>query len=822
MRLFVGFLIIFCGPAWGASGALSTRLVALVQEYQAYQTAGQSAPFRPADSSLRVWQGKVLVTITAEVPAETLAPTLQALGMTKLSVFANTASGWVPIERLPDLESLAVVVQIRPVLLWKNAGSSLFGNGLNPVVSQGDLALQVDRVRKQFAVDGRRIAVGVLSDSFDCLGGYEEDVKAGELPANIEVLEDLSRKVSEEEGGQSECEALGGTDEGRAMLQIVHDLAPGAKLLFHTAFRGEAEFAAGILALARAGAKVIVDDIGYFSEPIYQDGIIAQAVDRVKAAGVAYLTSAGNAGRLGYEAAFHPQLVRLSGEIAHDFNPDPYIEDFYQAIEIPAGAEVTIVLQWNQPFRSGSWAKGATADLDLILFDEKLTKVVASSREANLGRDPLEALTFINDTDQTRFQLYVAHRAGVFPERIGYWIQGPSPKWPVERGLVPSSCLLENGTGETGVGQPTDPKAPAVRILEYTHAFNSGTIVGHANALGALTIGAMSYRETSFFGVCSQLARIEPFSSVGGVPVYFDPDGNPLPDAPIIRHKPDLVAVDEVNTAFFPQGDATDTDGDGFPNFSGTSAAAPHAAAIAALLLEYSPVMTVDRLYDVLRRSALDLDDPVTPGFDYGFDFASGFGLVEANRAFTALESDGLFLSLAPVPVEVLAGQEILYRLTVTNLSPFPAQEVAVRGRIPASVQITALEGCPTVDVMRSACVVGNLPSGARHQIDLGLRVINGRAEAIEPVFELMVGGVSLADTAGGLIVPRTKVARPPGDFNRDGCIDLNDKAILLSAIRWPVGVNPDFDLTGDRKVDLEDLKELVRRYTYPDGKLCM
>ena len=39
------------------------------------------------------------------------------------------------------------------------------------------------------------------------------------------------------------------TDEGRAMLEIVHDLAPGAALAFHTAEGGQANFARGILAL---------------------------------------------------------------------------------------------------------------------------------------------------------------------------------------------------------------------------------------------------------------------------------------------------------------------------------------------------------------------------------------------------------------------------------------------------------------------------------------------------------------------------------------------------------------------------------------------
>ena len=96
--------------------------------------------------------------------------------------------------------------------------------------------------------------VGILSDSYDNLGTAKKGIKQGELPgpANpfhfnkpVEVLEDLDS---------------GGTDEGRAMLEIVHDVAPGSALAFHTAFLGEADFAQGIQDLADRGCQVIADD----------------------------------------------------------------------------------------------------------------------------------------------------------------------------------------------------------------------------------------------------------------------------------------------------------------------------------------------------------------------------------------------------------------------------------------------------------------------------------------------------------------------------------------------------------------------------------
>ena len=121
------------------------------------------------------------------------------------------------------------------------------------------------------------------------------DTSTGDLPASVSVLE------------EADCLNYGAptflpdSDEGRAMLQIVHDVAPGASLAFHTAVTSEADFASGITALAAAGAQVIADDIGYFDEPFFQDGLIAQAVDQVESQGVAYFSAAGNNGASGYD-----------------------------------------------------------------------------------------------------------------------------------------------------------------------------------------------------------------------------------------------------------------------------------------------------------------------------------------------------------------------------------------------------------------------------------------------------------------------------------------------------------------------------------------
>ena len=96
---------------------------------------------------------------------------------------------------------------------------------------------------------------------------------SGDLPARVTVLP-----------GQE-----GSGDEGTALLEIVHDLAPGADLYFATGIGGQARMAVNIEALCEAGANVIVDDIGYLSEAAFQDDIVAKGVNAAVAGGCVLL-----------------------------------------------------------------------------------------------------------------------------------------------------------------------------------------------------------------------------------------------------------------------------------------------------------------------------------------------------------------------------------------------------------------------------------------------------------------------------------------------------------------------------------------------------
>jgi hypothetical protein len=171
----------------------------------------------------------------------------------------------------------------------------------------------------------------VISDSYGSIaGGPSDGVASGDLPAGVEVLADIAS----------------GTDEGRSMAEIVHDVAPGAKIAFHTANLGQAGFANGIGKLADAGWNIIVDDVIYFAEPMFQDGIIAQAVDQVVARNVPYFSAAGNQARQSYQAGFKDSKKSLISNdvnygVAHDFGNG----DITQSVCIPAGGTLRLSFQ---------------------------------------------------------------------------------------------------------------------------------------------------------------------------------------------------------------------------------------------------------------------------------------------------------------------------------------------------------------------------------------------------------------------------------------------------------------------------------------------
>ncbi len=186
------------------------------------------------------------------------------------------------------------------------------------VNSQGDNTTNSESARLKFGVDGSGVKLGIISDSFNKLGGASASVTSGELPGATNpngfttpvdiVKDDLSAAR---------------TDEGRAMAEIVHDLAPGAQLFFHSAFNnpsgpsGLESVAFAIDALVSSNVDIVVDDVRQGLDPFFQKGFTAQSAEQAVVSGVHYFTAAFNDGNESLENDFTPSL----GGSLHDFKP---------------------------------------------------------------------------------------------------------------------------------------------------------------------------------------------------------------------------------------------------------------------------------------------------------------------------------------------------------------------------------------------------------------------------------------------------------------------------------------------------------------------
>jgi subtilisin family serine protease len=632
-----------------------------------FGSSGQGSP--KAHPALKAFAANVLKEEFKTGPTERLVPIsavatsssddllrdLQGIGLREGIATAITVTGQLPASQVLAAEQLKTLDYIRPEWDHTRTGS---------VDGLGDKALRADIARKKFDVSGKGITVGIISNSFNCLGNASDDITSGDLTAAVNVIHegDCDRWRVEPHG-----------DEGRAMAQIIADVAPDATLKFTaTGGVGSAGLARAVRSLVRSGVDVIVDDVGSVDEPWFQDGLVAQAVDEASAAGVAYFSSAGNGGHEGYESKFRPTAGVLAGELFHDFSDGGEIDLLQPMAIAPGGA--SIVLQWSDNFKT-QVPEGPTpvSDLDVLMLDEFGDKVLLESIESSAkSREPLEFFIVPNDTAEPIITLMAIRLVG-----------GRSPGYLGWRFWAGVSAVPD-GT------------------------FNSPTLYGHPQARGAIAVGAAAYNKTPAFGVSP--AHLQKYSSRGGTPILIDAEGNPTKRA-IQRRKPEIVAVDGVKTSV-----------PGFERFPGTSASAPHAAGVAALLLEQQPKAKPTDVCNALSNTAIEMGPK-------GFDFDSGYGLVNAEKALGwngnegRCEKPAIELPYPAAPVQIL--EEID---PVESEPPSETTAPVISTPVPTPVPSpTPVPGVPLVFANEDVVFAGDkigvsgwyLPKNARFDVSL-------------------------------------------------------------------------------------------------------
>ncbi len=600
------------------------------------------------NKDVQITGNRVIINVTLKESDKTAAKAgLARLGFKETGTYGRMISGSIPINALPELASIKTIRYAAPAYRPHRQAAALTSAWMKqnywpakpvPVVSQGDTAQRSNLARQKYKVSGKGVKIGILSDSWNNLKTADAGIKHGELPGKdnpfgykkpVQVLEDLDSA---------------GTDEGRMMSEIVHDVAPASEIAFHTAFNGEANFAQGILDLANKGCKVIVDDVFYFDEPYFQDGILAQAVDYVKSKGVTYFSSAGNQGFSSYESDYRGSDFQPLGDgfgSAHNFSAPGEEPRYFQPIFVPEHGLFETGLQWDDPTYSAG-GKGASSDLDFYLFDA-LGNLVAQSYNDNIGSgDPNELLYYPNESGSSTLYLAIVKYAGPDPHRVKFINYAYGQFYATSPGIP---------------GQLT------------------GTLVGHPKATGAIATGAAAWYQTPAYG--TKPAQSEYYSSAGGVANYFDLAGDRIPA--LVRKKPEITAPDGANIFFldpaFGNSDIAE-DTDTFPNFFGTSAAAPHAAAVAALMIEAEKLgrLTPDQIKGVMESHTSDMDNMLTDGFDKGFDFESGYGLLKADGAVGEVKYPNVFIKNLKAKALCSDNPSSTRKWKISNPNSFPVQ----------------------------------------------------------------------------------------------------------------------------------------------------
>src|SRR5205085_1671408 len=334
--------------------------------------------------------GRIPVT-ALEVLLQAKYPAITVQGIDQNYAGHGVIEGYVSLDDVPGIAANegvgSVILQLRPIHSAVTA-QSVNQHRVNRINSFYNSAVSLNW-------DGTGMSIGVMSDSFDSQPSEEGgsttapvDVASQDLPGPGNVNNSQPVVVL-----QDYNPTPGATNEGRAMCQIVHDMAPKARIGFATADAGELGFANNIRALAGLNgytypdatqqgfkADVVCDDVSYLDEAMFQDGIIAQGVNDVVAAGVSYASSAANNWSVdGYQSVYRPvpngtgltaatnnalknTNVNLAGVDPalyaggfHNFNPsgDSNKQDVAQLINSGSDA-LAFVFQWNDPYDSSA------------------------------------------------------------------------------------------------------------------------------------------------------------------------------------------------------------------------------------------------------------------------------------------------------------------------------------------------------------------------------------------------------------------------------------------------------------------------------------
>ena len=661
----------------------------------------------------------IFVVIKANVSPDLVAM-LKVSGAYDISEFAqyDTITARVPITALLSIAQRSDVRTIGPKELYRlnryrpapealaAMGGAVTNAGL--LTWQGVGAHQADLVQST-GIDGTGVKVCVLSDGVNSLAARQA---SGDLPPTVTVL-----------AGQA-----GSGDEGTAMLEIIHDMAPGAALGFATADPSQAQFATNIIGLQAAGCSIIVDDISYLAEGAFQDDTVSAAVNTVTAAGALYFSSAANSGNktqassgtfegdfVASAAAVPAAILTAEGGpvVLHSFGALPYTT-------LTAATSV-VSLKWSDPLAASA------NDYDLFVMDSTGTNILCvPGISVQSGTQAPVEFAFCN--------------VGSFPVGARIYI--------VKFSGSTRALRLDTFGG----------------VITQTDA-TTGSTFGHNAAASALTVASIGYNGGAFLSATpftgGTTVHVDFYSSDGPRKMFYNPNGTAITPGNVLFGTGGGTTLAKVDLTASDCGSTTTP---GFTPFCGTSAAAPTAASIAALIKSAKPAATKAQITAALLASALDIEAA-------GTDRDSGVGIVMSPAAVRAVLSP-LTVGKSFSPSSIALGGTSTLTITLTNPNTIALQNVAFTDTYPAQITNSA---SPNPGGSGAGCggTLSATPNGGSFAMTLGVVP----AGATCNIF------VTVTSSTGGTYVDNTGAVTTP--------IALNSSAASASLHVGPAAAPP-------------------------------
>jgi subtilisin family serine protease len=479
---------------------------------------------------LKVVDDRIQIQLVIQAAAKAgISQTVTDLGgqVTGLGYNDTVMQGWLPIDQLEAIAANPDVLMVRRPLPAFPLEALRVGNS----TTEG-LGVINGTAWHTAGYSGAGVKVGILDLGFV---GYE-GLLGTDLPAAVTAKNFVD--------GETDEQLASTTEHGTACAEVIYDVAPEAAI-YLAKVGTDVDIVEAVAWLMSQQVDIISSSIGlYNASPGDGSGFLASLVSQARAAGILWVTAAGNDRESHWGGVYN----NADADNFHEFADGDDVNCFTLALFGLPGCAPFFFGQVNIFVRWSDWAAvDQDFDLHLVKFDGTAWQTVASSTDSQNG-SPGQTPTEWVSADVFDFAPY------------GLRIERKSGDQPVNFELF-APGLISFGFG----------------LREKLQARSLANLADSADAVTVAALNVTAPHAQEFY------SSEGPTNGPGG----SDTGG---------FNKPDLAAFANVSTQSYGPG-----------VFNGTSSATPHVAGAATLVLSAYPNFTPDQLESFLTERAVDM-----------------------------------------------------------------------------------------------------------------------------------------------------------------------------------------------------------------------